>query len=404
MLIGHSGNGPRITWTNVVGETYRLLTREEVMQQGEWSPLVTLSSDGMTATWTDEAAGPPILFYRLMATAETNWASKLQSALDRGRRSQGAKGVSAVVITTNGIWQGTSGISDTNADSSIQPQMRFSLGSITKTFTTALIMQLAEEGKLMLDDPLSQWLPDYPNITNTITIRQLLNHTSGIYNFTENPIYWPMVSKTNRVYTPQDVLGLVRTRYFLPGKGFHYSNTGFILLGLVAEAAGQDSVAEQIRSRFLQQLKLPSIYLEGSEPDSGTRAHGFSVNYTGSLKDITTFPLWTVEYPVAWTAGAMTATAYDLARWIRALYGGTVLKPESIEQMTEPTTLSGGSYGLGTQRFSTTKGYFWGHSGAITGYVTCAGHSSTRDATVVVLVNQDNVDSVTLWNLLVNAL
>lgn len=394
---------PRIAWSNVLGETYHLLTSERLVE-AEWPPLVTLTSDSRTATWTDEAAARSVIFYRLSTTAETNWTRKLQAVLDRARKSYGAKGSSAVVITTNGIWQGTSGLSDTNASNSIQPQMRFSIGSITKTFTTALIMRLAEDGRLTLDDPLSRWLPDYPSITNTVTIRHLLSHTSGIYNFTENPNYWPMVSKTNQVYTPQEVLGLVKSRYFLPGKGYHYSNTGFILLGLIAEAAGQNSVAHQIRSLFLQPLELPGIYLEGSEPALGERAHGFSVNYTGSPKDITTYPLWPVEYPVAWTAGAMTATAYDLARWTRTLYGGHVLNEKSVAEMTKWTSQSGSEYGLGTLRFSTSKGDFWGHSGGITGYLSIAAHSPTRQLTVVVLVNQDNVDVGAIWNALVSAL
>ena len=403
VIIDRQDGYPRLAWTNVLGQTYHLLTSEQSVD-GEWLPLVTLTSDSKTATWTDEAAARSMLFYRLSATPDTNWASKLQAALDHARSSGGAKGSSAVVITTNGIWEGTSGLSDNNASHSVRPQMRFSIGSVTKTFTTALIMQLAEEGKLTLDDPLSRWLPDYPNITNTVTIRQLLSHTSGIYSFTDNPIYWPMVSETNKVYTPQDTLGLVEASYFLPGQGYYYSNTDFILLGLIAEAVGRDSAANQIRSRFLRRLQLPTMYLEGSEPASGDRAHGFSINYTGTPQDITTYPLWTVEYSVAWTAGAMTGTAYDVARWIRALYSGSVLTETSLTEMTTWTSLSGSTYGLGTERFSSSKGDFWGHLGDITGYLSMAGHSPTAQVTVIVLVNQDNVDVRAIWNALVSTL
>jgi D-alanyl-D-alanine carboxypeptidase len=404
LLTGDVRNGHlRISWTNVVGQTYQLLTSERIGSK-EWDAWLTLSADSRSATWTDEAALRSNLFYRVSASAETNWAAKLQIALDRARKSAGAKGVSAVIIATNGIWQGTSGLSTSKPTNSIEPRMRFSIGSITKTFTTALIMQLAEEGKLTLDDPLSRWLPDYRNVTNVITIRQLLDHTSGVYNFTENANYWPMVTRTNKVYAHDDALALVGGRYFAPGKGYHYSNTGFILLGLVAEAVTGDSADHQLRSRFLEPLQLNSTYLEGAEQASGDRAHAYTQNYTGSVQDVLTNAIWQVEYPVAWTAGAMTSTAYDLALWIRALYGGDVVSKSSLAEMTKWTSQSNSGYGLGTGRMNTAKGDFWGHSGGITGYLSLAGHSPTRHMTVVVLLNQDTADPGTIWVALVNAL
>ena len=241
-------------------------------------------------------------------------------------------------------------------------------------------------------------------ITNTITVRQLLNHTSGIYDFTDHPSYWAMVSKTNKFYTPAEVLALVQMPYFAPGRGWHYSNTGFTLLGLIAEAASQNPAAEQIRTRFLEPLQLRGVYLQGSERPSGDRAHGFSAHYTGSLEDITSHPLWPVEYPVAWTAGAMASTAYDLALWMRALYGGDVLSAESLREMTKWVPGSSPVYGLGTMRLNSSKGEFWGHIGGITGFTSWAGHSPTLKVTVVVLVNQDSDYYSSIWNGLVNAL
>ena len=402
IIVDQSHNYPRLTWTNVPGQVYDLLTSGELVL-GKWSPLVTLTADSKTATWTDEAQPAQSLFYYLSARADTNWASKLQLALDRGRKSSGAIGAAAVVISSNGVWQGTSGFSNPKTRNSIQPQMRFGIGSITKTFTTALIMQLVEEGKLGMEDPLGKWLPDYPNITNTITVRQLLSHTSGVYNFTENSRYWPMVSKTNKLYLPEETLTLVRSWNFLPGKGYSYSNTGFVLLGMVAEAVTKNTVAAEIRRRFLDPLQLRETYLGAAEPESGDRAHPFSANYTGSVLDVSDRP-WLPEWSVAWSAGAMVSTANDLAHWIQALYGGSVLKPESLNEMTKWTSLSGSTYGLGTVRMTSSKGEFWGHEGEITGYLASGAYSPTRQVTVIVLINQDNSDSVAIWNGLVNAL
>jgi D-alanyl-D-alanine carboxypeptidase len=212
------------------------------------------------------------------------------------------------------------------------------------------------------------------------------------------------VSQTNKVYTPQEVLTWVKAPYFPPSGGWHYSSTGFILLGLIAEAVGQDAVARQIRSRFLEPLQLRSTYLEGSEPGSGERAHGFSINWSGLLDDIFNLPLWPVEYPVAWTAGAMTSTAYDVARWIRALYGGEILSPASLSAMTQWVAGSAPAYGLGTMRLTSSKGDFWGHIGGFTGYTSWAGHSPSRNVTVVVLINQDNDFFPSIWRGLVDAL
>jgi D-alanyl-D-alanine carboxypeptidase len=395
---------PRLTWANlpVYVQTSQLLTATQAAGE-HWSPLLTLTTDSTSATWADEGSPQTNLFYELSVSLQTNWASKLQLALDRARENAGAKGASAVVISSNGIWQGTSGFSDPKTAINIQPAMRFGIGSVTKTFTTALIMQLVEEGKLSLEDPLSKWLPDYPNITNTITVRQLLNHTSGVYDFYNNPGYWAMVSKTNQLYRPQDTLQLIQKPLFSPGKGWLYSDSNFVLLGMVAEAVLHSPIADEFHRRFLDPLQLRSTYLGAAEPETGERAHPFSTLYTGTLIDVSD-RLWLPEWSVEWTAGAMNSTAYDLARWIHALYGGRVLKPESLNAMTQWTSLSGGTYGLGTLRLTTSKGDFWGHGGFITGYVTLAAYSPSLEGTVVILVNQDNVDFVAMWNNLVNSL
>ena len=403
----------RLAWTNTLGHTYLIQTRER-LDEGDWSTLVTLTTDSKMATWTDEAQPSATRFYRVGALVETNWASKLQKALDSARKGQGAKGVSAVVITTNGLWQGTSGLSDPRTTNSIQPQMRFGIASNTKMFLAALMLQLAEEGRLTLDDPISRWLPDYPNITNTITLRQLLNHTSGVYNIFENPAifgtsYRSMQCDQTRQYTPEEALSYIKKPNFAPGKGWHYSNTGYILLGLIAEAVIQKPIATEIRARFLEPLQLRSTYLETREPATGELAHGFSdVDGVGGLDDLSALPT-TGMYSLIWTAGGMFSTATDLAHWVRALYGDTVLKAVSLAQMTKWAPNSGSpypwaGYGLGTMRWSTSKGDFWGHDGRMPGYFSESGHSPTRNITVVVLINQDHVDEGAIWRALVDTL
>jgi D-alanyl-D-alanine carboxypeptidase len=115
-----------------------------------------------------------------------------------------------------------------------------------------------------------------------------------------------------------------------------------------------------------------------------------------------------VQYPVAWSAGAMAGTAHDVALWIRALYGGSLLKPESLQQMTQwhevPSPEFGLGYGLGTMRLKSAKGDFWGHTGVITGFITHAGHSPTLNVTVALLINQDGDFYTPIWDALIDAL
>lgn len=112
--------------------------------------------------------------------------------------------------------------------------MLFSIGSITKNFVAALTLQMAEQGTLSLEDKLSAWLPAYPYIDSTIIIRQLLNHTSGIYRFWENDSLWNALKKDrNRIWTPEEVLGYIKEPHFAAGKSWRYSNTNYLLMGII---------------------------------------------------------------------------------------------------------------------------------------------------------------------------
>jgi len=154
----------------------------------------------------------------------------------------------------------------------------------------------------------------------------------------------------------------------------------------------------------LEPLGLKSVYLEGREPSSGIRAHGFSTRYTGKLSDIALEPNWGVEYSAAWIAGAPTGTALDVARWMRALYGGELLEATSLAAMTKWTSQSDFTYGLATARLQSSRGDFWGHNGGILGFRTRAGHSPSRKMTVVVMINRDDADPRASWDALVSAL
>ncbi|HUR16146.1 MAG TPA: serine hydrolase, partial [Candidatus Limnocylindrales bacterium] len=147
-------------------------------------------------------------------------------------------GTSAVILFPDGSrWTGVFGLADVERDLPVQSDTTFAVGSVTKTFTTAAIFQLHDEGALSIDDPLANWLPDYPN-ASAITLRHLLGHTSGVFNYFEDPQYNRRVFVTDvgHRWTPDEILtAFAREPYGVPGEQFHYSNTGFVLLGLVVE-------------------------------------------------------------------------------------------------------------------------------------------------------------------------
>jgi D-alanyl-D-alanine carboxypeptidase len=175
---------------------------------------------------------------------------KLQAALDKRAQQYDVKGVSAAVILPDGtIWRGVSGVSHPGANMS--PDMAFAIGSITKNMVAALMLQLAEEGKLSLDDPIGKWLPSFPHVNPAITIRQMLNHTSGLFMFWENQALWDdLIRYRTKHFTPEEVLAYLKEPPFSPGEGYQYSNTGYLLAAMIITRATGSTLAAEMRKRF----------------------------------------------------------------------------------------------------------------------------------------------------------
>ena len=183
-------------------------------------------------------------------TAQAQLDEQLQSVLDKGLLKHGAKGVSAAIVFADGSrWTGTSGIShDTVA---MHPDMLFAIGSVTKNVVAALVLRLVEEDMLSLEDSLSQWLPAYPHVDGSITIRQMLNHTSGLYMYWENDDIWEELKRDRtKVWSPEEVLSYIKEPYFAPGEGWRYSNTNYLLLAMIVEKVVGEPLAEMMHRFF----------------------------------------------------------------------------------------------------------------------------------------------------------
>ncbi|MFG2586603.1 serine hydrolase domain-containing protein [Streptomyces sp. NPDC048438] len=250
------------------------------------------------------------------------------------------------------------GLADTASGERARPDQRFRIASNTKSFVSTVLLQLEGEGRLSLDDSAEKWLPGVVqgngNAGKDITIRQLLNHTSGIYDPTKEPEFFaPYLEhqEWDHVYTPREVIArAVRHKpLFAPGGGWAYSNTNYLLAGLVIEAVTHRSAPSEIRRRILAPLGLEDTSFPLTDPAiHGPHLHGYDL--TG--RDVTRF---SPSYD--WTAGAMISTVDDLARFHRALFTGQLLRPaQQRELLTTVQFPEAPAYGLGVQRMDVPCG------------------------------------------------
>lgn len=263
-------------------------------------------------------------------------------------------------------------------DTPFTPDAKFRLGSLTKQFTAASIMLLQERGKLKTSDLISLYLPNTPATWSKITIRNLLTHTSGIPNFTDVPDYGTRIALLPT--TPEKEYLSFRNKPldFQPGEKFSYSNSNYILLGMIIEKVSGMKYAD-----FLQQNLFGPLHMNNTGMDSNARIlHHRAYGYSRSDGTLINAPYADMTVPFA--AGALYSTTHDLVTWNNALYGGEVLKSESLTEMTTPYK-SNYAYGLMVRTVDGHKEM--GHGGGIEGFNTYLSYDSADKLSVVVLSN-----------------
>lgn len=326
-------------------------------------------------------------------TIDPDLAAQLQQILDDELSAQGLKGLSAaVIIPGSEVWRGVSGLSGPGYYDVMRPDMLFGIASIKKTFVAALVLQLTEEGVLSLEDPLGQWLPNYPYINQEITLRHLLSHTCGIYNYTEHPTFWnTLATGAVKIWTPEELLGtFVSTPPFAAGSRFEYCNTNFLLSSMVIKAATGSSISDHYRDRFGHLLKLEGTFVGAEEAIEGEIA----LNWTDrdgdgrleNISDIVGPSMYTMLWPF------LLSTAEDIAKWASALYGGQLLSAASLDKMLDfrpINTVVWTGYGLGAMRMVLRGEELWGHTGLIPGYRSMMAYWPSTGISISVLGNQD---------------
>jgi D-alanyl-D-alanine carboxypeptidase len=261
----------------------------------------------------------------------------------------------------------------------------YRIGSITKQFTSAEIMRLIERGKLSLDDPMSKFLPDVPLHGHTVTIRQLLNHTSGIHSYTSEPEWQKTWAQD---LTPRQIVTFVDkdTFDFAPGTGWRYNNTGYVLLGMIIEKITGEPYASYLQHDLFTPLGLRQTSYCPSRPTDPSFADGYS-SAGGTVK-----PAEFLSMTHPFSAGALCSTVRDLVIWQRALVGGRVVNAKSYALMTTADTLNNGKrlnygFGLVPGMLGTHKSV--GHGGGVNGFTTSSIFFPDDTVNVVVFSNSD---------------
>jgi len=325
----------------------------------------------------------------------------LQAVIDLNTRIFRGQGVSAAVIIKDHVyWTGTSGYFEPGKP--VDTNMLFNIGSIGKNFLATLILQLAEEGRLSLDDPVAKWGLGSSSIDKNISIRQLLNHTSGIFDWVahnQSPYRIPYQQiEYEKEWTQEEILiKLGGKPYFSPGNSWHYSTTNYNLLNIIAEKTTGTTVSAEIRKRFLQPLELDhTIALDAGTmiPSQLNIVHGwFDVDGDGENEDISGD---SQNWFTSLSPNMMYASAIDLARWSQALYEGRILTEASLGQMLNFHRPASGEppltgYGLGTAEI-TVKGLIrsYGHLGLHYGNMSAMLYLPKFRTSIVVLTNGNN--------------
>ncbi|MCR4469492.1 serine hydrolase [Burkholderia sp. SCN-KJ] len=340
---------------------------------------------------------------------EPAYATQARPQINALLASTMTPGAVVYVQSPQGNWLASFGTAVRGTNAPIPTNAHFRIGSVTKTWTGTVILQLVQEGRLRLTDHVSQYVANVPN-GDTITIEQLLTMRSGLYNYSTSLAFnQSLDAQPDRVWAVDELLGIAENQpvYFAPGADFRYSNTNTVLLGLIIEQRTGMSAADAIRTRLFAPLGLTETSLPPQDnsalPAPAPRGYQWGTNVEtidgdalsparqAAAKNGTLQPtdVTTVNTSWAWTAGSGISTAAELGAYVQRMVGGGYLNADLQAQRLasctpiDPSNPASASYCMGLAKFGT----FYGHTGEIPGFNTFAGYDPVTKTTIVTWAN-----------------
>jgi len=362
--------------------------------------VLILATAATAATATTATAAP----------ASTNQPTKQLTKLAEQAVDDGAPGI---VVRLGGAGMRPVEIARqapfTRADGRLDADDRVRMGSNTKTMVATLVLQQVAQHRIALTDPVEKWLPGQVPNGSAITVRMLLNHTSGLYNYLDDPaVLASFIGQNPHDWTPQELLaaGVAHPALFAPGAQFSYSNTNYIALGLILQKATGRSLADLLQNDIARPLGLHDTYLASAHHTDPDLAHGYEPDAAdlapylppgvpagtsfagparGDFVDVTA-----INPSSLWAAGGIVSTADDWARFDSALMSGKLLPKAELQEMRttipeDPTTPDGDGYGLGLRKVVFPCGTVWGHDGQAPGYSSQMYTDATGRHTVAII-------------------
>jgi D-alanyl-D-alanine carboxypeptidase len=337
-----------------------------------------------------------------------------QAVVDAAAKNLMVPGAMVLLRTPQGAFTAAVGTTELGGQTPPAANTHFRIASNTKTMTAALIVLLAQDGKLKFSDPVSSYVPNVPNGEN-ITVAQLLKMRSGLYGYTADPaLAAVMDADPGKAWTPREVLDIAfrHPPQFAPDASYEYSNTNYALLGLVAEKAGGRPLAEQLMDRLFRPVGLTQTSLPAADDTSMPAPYSHGYMYGGSFYALADDPypaemqaaalagtLQPIDYThqnssYATAAGGAISTADDLAAWMKALVSGKVFNADFHQQWLtsvqaeDPDAPDGQKYGYGIsyQRFGPNAAMFY-HGGELPGFNSFMGYDADSDVALVIWTN-----------------
>lgn len=330
---------------------------------------------------------------------------EIQTRLDSLKKSLGFPGATLAFVLHDGTqYQFAAGLSDIEMNIKMKPTDRMFSGSQGKTYVSAIVLQLIDEGKLNLDEPIKtyfemdDWFTRLPNHAD-ITVRNLMNHTGGLPRYVFNETFWKEVMNTpDRVWKPEELLSFILDDPPLhpTGKGWAYSDTDYIVLGMIIEKICKNTYYNELEERILKPFKLKDTI-----PSNKRVLPGLIPGYTGNNSppfNLPEKPLSDDKYVInpqfEWTGGGLISTSLDLARWAKTVYEGNVFSKQMMREMLKPVNFRTGQpdsagYGLGVFIYNSQRGLAYGHSGIFPGYQTDMLYFPKIECGIAMQINAD---------------